>query len=116
MAVKLNDRAFEHAKSLIKNGDYVIDDRDAWSEHKPSRQQENVYIEAHGFDDYGRWHLGVDDEKNVYTKGHYKFIYGDFDKVHRCGVIADESRAGQYRYYDVEFATAHLHGMLDALM
>lgn len=116
MAVKLNSRAFEHAKSLIKKGRYVIDDRDAWSEHKPSRHQENAYIAAHGFDAYARWHLGVDDEHDVDTKSHYKFIYGDFEKVHRCGVISDESRAGQYRYHDVELALAHLHGMLEALM
>ncbi|HZA76342.1 MAG TPA: hypothetical protein VE623_08125 [Acidimicrobiales bacterium] len=116
MAVKVNNRAFEYAKRLIKNGSYVIDDRDAWSEHKPSAQLENAYIDAHGFDEYARWHLGVDDEQDVDAKGHYKFIYGDFEKVHRCGVIADESRAGQYKYYEVELATAHLHGMLDALM
>jgi hypothetical protein len=36
--------------------------------------------------------------------------------LHRCGVLAAESRAGQYRYFDIENAAAHLHGMLDALM
>lgn len=116
MAVKLNDRAFGHAKSLIKDGSFVIDDRDAWSEHQPSAQQENAYIDEHGFDDYARWYLGVDDEEDVDNKGHYKFPYGDFEKVHRCGVLSAESRAGQRKYYDVELATAHLHGMLDALM
>jgi hypothetical protein len=35
--------------------------------------------------------------------------------VHRCGLLAAESRAGQRKYYDIEFAVAHLHGMLDAL-
>jgi hypothetical protein len=116
MAVKLNNRAFEHARSLIKDGKYVADDRDAWSEHQPSAQQENEYIEAHGFDEYARWQLGVDDEEDTDTKGRYEFPYGDFEKVHRCGVLAAESRAGQRKYYDIELATAHLHGMLDALM
>jgi hypothetical protein len=32
MAVKLNERAFDHANSLIWTGKYVIDGRDAWSE------------------------------------------------------------------------------------
>jgi hypothetical protein len=30
-------------------------------------------------------------------------------------VISAESRAGQYKYYDVENAAAHLHGMVDAI-
>lgn len=41
MTVKLNNRAFDHAKSLIRDGKYVIDDRDAWSEHQPSTRQDN---------------------------------------------------------------------------
>lgn len=48
-------------------------------------------------------------------KGHFKFPYGDFDKVHRCGVLSAEARAGQYKYTDIEQAAAHLHGMLEAL-
>ena len=90
MGVKLNSRAFDHAKALIKDGQYELDDRDAWSEHQPSSQQENSYIEEHGFTDYARWYLGVDDEEEPESKGRYKFPYGDFEKVHRCGVFAAE--------------------------
>jgi hypothetical protein len=36
-------------------------------------------------------------------------------RVHRCGVLSAESRAGQRKYQDIELVTAHLHGMLDAL-
>jgi hypothetical protein len=73
--------------------------------------QENEFIRLHGFADYGRWYLGINDEKPEQTKGHYEFPYGDFSKVHRCGVLSAESRAGQYQHYN---AVAHLHGMLDA--
>ncbi len=115
MAVTLSERAFRHAKSLIIDGRFVYDDRDAWSEHQPSAADENRFIEAHGYAEYGRWHLGVDDDAREGTKARYKFPYGDFDKVHRCGLLAAESRAGQRKYYDIELAVAHLHGMLDAL-
>jgi hypothetical protein len=115
MAVKLNERAFEHAKALITLRRFVYDERDAWSEHQPSAADENRFIDGHGYDDYARWYLGVDDEASPDTKGHYKFPYGDFQLVHRCGLLAAESRAGQRRYYDIELAVAHLHGMLDAL-
>ncbi len=115
MAVKLNRRAYDHAKRLVKEHHAVLDDRDAWSEHRPSADQENAFLDEHGFGEYGRWYLGLDDEKDPETKGHYKFPYGDFRDVHRCGVISAESRAAQNRYDDIESAAAHLHGMLDAL-
>ena len=59
--------------------------------------------------------MGVDDEHNKDSKEHYKFPYGDFEKVHRCAVLSAESRAGQYNHEDVKAAAAHLHGMLEAL-
>jgi hypothetical protein len=31
-------------------------------------------------------------------------------------LLAAESRAGQNKYYDIERAVAHLHGMLELLM
>ena len=115
MTVRLNQRGFDHAKQLIQNGKVVRDERDDWSEHAPTAQQENELISKHGWDEYGRWHLGVDDRENENTKAHYKFPYGDFAKVHRCGVLAAESRAGQYKYLDIQKAVAHVHGMLEAV-
>src|SRR3979411_2402605 len=113
MAVTLNRRAYEHARELINNGRFVFDERDAWSEHRPSAQQENEFIRLHGFAEYGKWYLGINDEKPEDTKGHYEFPYGDFNDVHRCGVLSAESRAGQYKHYDIENAAHHLHGLLD---
>jgi hypothetical protein len=114
MAIKLNKPAFDHAKRLIDEGHIVVDERDAWSEHQPSAQQENDFISKHGYAEYGRWHLGVDDAAARETKQHYKFPYGDFRDVHRCAVLSAESRAGQYKYQDIESAAAHLHGMIEA--
>lgn len=113
MAVKLNKRAFEHAKKLINAGQFVADDRGEWDKHQPSSQEENEFIGLHGFAEYGKWHLGIDENAPEKTKKRYKFPYGDFEKVHRCGVLSAESRAGQRKYYDIENAAAHLHGMLD---
>jgi hypothetical protein len=47
---------------LIEDWQYVLDERDAWSEHQPSARQENEFIAAHGIGEYQRWHLGIDDE------------------------------------------------------
>jgi hypothetical protein len=114
MAVKLHKQAFEHAKKLIEQGKFVFDEKDMWSEHQPSAQDENEYLQAHGFGEYGKWFLGIDTEEDEENKRRYKFPYGDFERVHRCGVLAAESRAGQYKHADIEQAAAHLHGMIDA--
>jgi hypothetical protein len=115
MAVRVNKKAYTHARELIGDGKVVLDERDAWSEHQPSAEQENEFIRLHGFDEYGKWFLGIDDEEGEQTKGRYKFPYGDFEKVHRCAVLAAESRAGQYKYLDIESAAAHLHGMIEQM-
>jgi hypothetical protein len=113
MAVHLNRSAFTHAKDLVEAGKFVFDERDGWSEHQPSAEKENAFIERYGFAEYGKWHLGINDEKSEQTKGRYEFPYGDFKKVHRCGVISAESRAGQYKHFDIEKAAAQLHEMID---
>jgi len=82
MAVKLHRAGFDHAKRLAQEGKVVLDERDDW----------------HGMSEYGKWHLGIDDEEDEDTKGRYKFPYGDFKKVHRCAILAAESRAGQYKF------------------
>ncbi|WP_131765340.1 hypothetical protein [Candidatus Protofrankia californiensis] len=116
MAVRLSRRSYEYARRLIDNGAVVLDERDDWSEHRPSSRQENEFIAEHGFSEYQKWYLGISEEEDEDNKERYKFPYGDFHKVHRCGMLAAESRAGQYKYFDIEWAVAHLHGMLDALM
>lgn len=111
--VRLNERAYTYATKLIADGKAVLDERDAWSEHQPSAQDENDFIREHGWDDYARWYLGLNEEAADDTKERYEFPYGDFEKVHRCAILSAESRAAQYKHADIESAVAHLHGMLD---
>jgi len=59
----------------------------------------------------GTWVMGNKPEQ---SKRRYKFPYGDFKKVHRCGLLTAESRAGQYKHFEVESAAAHLHDMIEA--
>jgi hypothetical protein len=49
MAAKLNRKALTHARKLIESGKVVRDVRDDWSEHAPSTNDENAYIDKHGF-------------------------------------------------------------------
>ena len=114
MGVKLSRAAYDLAKRAIQQGDAVRDARDDWREHQPTAGQENAFIEEHGWRAYAHWHLGVDVDHREKTKARYKYPYGDFKDVHRCAVLAIESRAGQYDHGDIKSAAAHLHGMLEA--
>jgi hypothetical protein len=114
--VSLNERAYDQARQLISAGKAVLDDRDAWSEHQPSSQAENEFIRDHGWDEYARWFLGINEEAADQTKERYEFPYGDFEKVHRCGLLSAESRAAQYKHGDIQAAAAHLHGLIDGMM
>ena len=114
MTVKLNKKAFDHAKRLIRDGKAVKDVRDDWSEHAPSADDENAFLEKHGYSEYSAWYLGVDDDHPDDQKGHYKFPYGDFKKIHRCAVISAESRAAQYDHDDIREALGKLLERIDA--
>jgi hypothetical protein len=113
MTVKLNDRGYEHAKRLIGEGKFFDDERDAWSDHHPSTRTEKDFIENNGLFEYGKWFLGVNDEYMEENRRHYEFPYGDFENVHRCGILATQGRAGQDKYFDVENAAADLLAVID---
>lgn len=113
MAAKLNRTALAQARRLIKEGKVQRDIRDDWSEHAPSTDQENSFIDKHGFKDFAAWHLGRDDEKTEGTKGSVSFPYGDFSKVHRCAVISLEGRAAQYGHDDIRDAARKLLELMD---
>jgi hypothetical protein len=115
MSVELNRSGYEYAQRIAREGHVVLDERDDWSEHQPTAAEENEFIREHGMATYARWHLGVDKRHGEDTKERYKFPYSDFKDVHRCAVLAAESRAGQRKYVDIELAAAHLHGMLEAM-
>jgi hypothetical protein len=114
MATKLNRKALEHARSLLKKGKVERDIRDDWSEHAPSADDENSFIEKHGFAEFSKWHLGVDDVKSDGTKGSLTFPFGDLKKVHRCAIISLESRAAQHGHEDIRKAAKDLLEEIDA--
>jgi hypothetical protein len=106
--VALNETAVSFAEELISKGQVVADGKGAWTKHHPSTNEENEFIRIHGFAQYAKWHLGVDVRFPENSKRRYRFPYGDFKDVHRCGLLAAKARAGQYRYVDIENAAAEL--------
>jgi len=112
--LNLNEDAFAFAVQLVQQGHFIADGKGAWSEHRPSIYEENEFIRVHGFSEYAKWHLGIDDRYPENTKRRYKFPFGDFKNVHRCGVLAVQSRAAEYRYSEIENAAAQLREKLEA--
>jgi hypothetical protein len=110
--IKLNEDASAFAARLIKEGHVIADGKGVWSKDRPSAEEENQFIRLHGFGEYAKWHLGIDERYGANTKRRYKFPYGDFKNVHRCGLLAARSRARQYGYTEIESAAAELeHAM-----
>lgn len=110
----LNREALEHAEALVERGDVVRDERDDWSEHAPTADEENRMIERDGWDAYARWHLGIDRQESDETKGRFSFPFGDFRRVHRCAIISLESRAAQYDHDEIARAAKRLLERIDA--
>ena len=108
----LNEEAFAFAMQLIKGRHCVADGKGAWRGHRPSANEENEFIRLHGFGEYAKWHLGIDDRYPENTKQRYKFPYGDFKNVHRCGLLAAKARARQYGYAEIENAAAKMEHAL----
>lgn len=106
--IELNEIAFTFAATLVNEGQVVADGKGAWTEHRPSADEENEFIRLHGFAQYAKWHLGVDRRFPENSKRRYKFPYGDFKDVHRCGLLAVKARARQYGYAEIENAAAEL--------
>ncbi len=108
----LNDRAVARARRLIDARQYVLDSD--WGEVQPSAADENAYLESHPWGDYADWHLGLTDGATDETKARYAFVYGDFRRIHRTGLIACVYRASEWRHKDVELAAHDLLQHLDA--
>ena len=107
----VNPDAVKHAKQLIDDGKVVLDSD--WGDVQPRADDQNEFLESHDWDEYAAWHLGLTDGANDETKARYAFVYGDFSKVHRTGLIACVYRASEWRHKDVELAAHDLLQRLD---
>ena len=106
-----NDRAVAHARRLIEGRQYVLDSD--WGEAQPSAADENAFLESHSWDEYAAWHLGLTEGASEETKARYGFVYGDFRRIHRTGLIACRYRAAEWRHKEIELVAHDLLQRLD---
>ena len=107
----VNERAVEHARKLIDGRQYVL--RSEWGEVQPNAEAENAFLEKHSWDEYGAWHLGLTEGANDETKARHAFVFGDFRRIHRSGIIACHYRAAEWRHKEIELAAHELLQHLD---
>jgi hypothetical protein len=104
--------AVEQAKRLIESRQYVLDSE--WGEVQPNAEAQNAFLANHTWDEYAAWHLGLTEGANDETKARYAFVYGDFRRIHRTGLIACVYRAAEWRHKSIELAAHDLLQLLDA--
>ncbi|MDQ6695994.1 MAG: hypothetical protein M3Z46_00870 [Actinomycetota bacterium] len=109
----VNERAVARATQLIDSRQYVLDS--VWADAQPTAETENAFLEHRTWDEYGDWFLGLTDGANDETKARHGFVYGDFRRVHRIGLIACQYRAAEWRHKAVELAAHSLLQHLDSI-
>ena len=82
----VNRRGVAHARELIRAKHYVLNSE--WGDVQPNASDE--------------------------TKARYAFVFGDFRRLHRSGLIACLYRAAEWRHKEVERAAYRLLQELDA--
>jgi hypothetical protein len=107
----LNERAVARARRLIDARQYVLNSD--WGEAQPRADDENAYLKSHAWDEYTEWHLGLTEGAADETKARYAFVYGDFRRLHRTGLIACHYRAAEWRHKEIELAAHELLQYLD---
>jgi hypothetical protein len=107
----VNDEGVRRARELIEAKQYVLESD--WGEVQPSADTENEFLESHSWEEYSGWHLGLTEDATDETKGRYAFVYGDFRRIHRSGLIACVYRAAEWRHKEVELAAHDLLQELD---
>src|ERR1700682_3433202 len=108
---ELNEAAVAKARRLIDSRQYVLESD--WGAVQPRAEDQNAFLETHSWEEYAEWLLVLTVGAKDHTKARYAFVYGDFRRVHRSGLIACVYRAAEWRHKEVELAAHALLQHLD---
>jgi hypothetical protein len=109
---EVNPAAVQRARELIDARQYVLNSD--WGQVQPSADAQNRYLQSHSWDEYAQWHLALTTGVPGERKARYAFVFGDFRRLHRSGLIACVYRASEWRHKSVELAAHDLLQYLDA--
>ena len=107
----VNKRGVAKARELIDAHQYRV--RSRWADVQPRAADQNEFLKTHGWKEYAYWHLALTDSATDETKGRYAFVFGDFHRLHRMGLIACYYRAAEWEHTEVMLAAHRLLVYLD---
>ena len=108
---RVNKRGVAKARELIDAHQYRV--RSRWADAQPRAAEQNRFLEANGWKEYGSWHLALTDGEADDTKARYAFVFGDFRRLHRMGLIACYYLAAEWEHTEVMLAAHNLLVYLD---
>ena len=108
---RVNEAGIAKAHALIDARQYVV--RSRWTEAQPTTDDENEFLESHTWEEYGEWHLALTEGASDDTKARFAFVFGDFRRLHRMGLIACHFRAAEWAHKEIELAAHDLLQRLD---
>ena len=108
---RVNKRAVAKARELIDARQYRL--RSRWADVQPRAADQNAFLKTHGWEEYSSWHLALTNGASDETKARYAFVFGDFRRLHRMGLIACYYRAAEWEHTEVMVATHKLLLYLD---
>ena len=107
----VNDGAVAHARRLIDARQYVLDSD--WGESQPDAEAAEPLPREAPVGGLRRLAPRADRRRQRRDKARHAFVYGDFRRVHRSGLIACVYRAAEWRHKQVELAAHDLLQRLD---
>ena len=107
----VNKLGVAKARELIDARRYRV--RSRWADVQPRAAEQNAFLKTHSWKEYGSWHLALTEGASDETKSRYAFVFGDFRRLHRMGLIACYYRAAEWEHTDVMRAAHNLLLYLD---
>ena len=96
----VNEAGVAKAKTLIDARQYRV--RSRWADVQPRAPEQNAFLKNHSWEEYGAWHLALTEGPADDTKARYGFVYGDFRRLHRMGLIACYYRAAEWEHGEIQ--------------
>lgn len=108
---EVNEAAVAKARSLIDARQYRV--RSRWADVQPRAAEQNAFLQSHSWDEYASWHLALTEGAAEDTKRRYGFVFGDFRRLHRMGLVACYYRAAEWEHTAIQIAAHDLLLYLD---
>jgi hypothetical protein len=107
----VNKPGVAKARALIDARQYRV--RSRWADVQPRAAEQNAFLKTHSWEEYATWHLALTDGAAEETKARYAFVFGDFRRLHRMGLIACYYRAAEWEHKEIELVAHDLLQYLD---